>query len=169
MLCEVVGLKTDFIMKIDKLLDKYIIVVDKEEHKIVYDVDDSRIFSVHITGCGRGARNAVLSTKTFKRLRDAEKGIKYLESCHWNCKFKAIKVSELENISKKGWDFLLEDIDDYNFTRKLEKDFEKQSRKESLLKYNELEKEAINLIKEGRVDRIYCSEEGVYKIVVYKL
>lgn len=155
-------------MKIDKLLDKYIIVVEGQEHKIVYDVDDSRIFSVHITGCGRGARNAVLSTKTFKTLNQAEKGIKYLDTCYWNCKFKAIKVFELENLSKKGWDYLLEDIEDYNFSRRLDKDFEKQSRKESLLKYNELEKEAINLIKEGNIDRIYCSEEGVYEIVVYK-
>lgn len=155
-------------MKIDKLLDKYIIVVDGEEHKIVYDVDDSRIFSVHITGCGRGARNAVLSTKTFKSLNNAEKGIKYLNTCFWNCKFKAIKVSELEQVSKKGWNYLLEDIENYNFSRKLDKDFEKQSRKESLLKYKELEKEAINLIKDGNVDRIYSFEEGIYKIVVYK-
>ena len=53
-------------MKIDNLLDKYLIVVDGNENKIVYDVDDSRIFSVHITGCGRGARNAVLSKKLLK-------------------------------------------------------------------------------------------------------
>ena len=155
-------------MKIDNLLDKYLIVVDGNENKIVYDVDDSRIFSVHITGCGRGARNAVLSTKTFKTLNQAEKGIKYLDTCYWNCKFKAIKVSELESLSKKGWDYLLEDIEYYNFSRKFDKDFEKESRKESLLKYNELEKEAIELIKDGNIDRIYCEEEGVYKIVIYK-
>lgn len=141
-------------MKIDNLLDKYLIVVDGDEKKIVYDVDDSRIFSVHITGCGRGARNAVLSTKTFKNLNQAEKGIEYLDTCYWNYKFKAIKVSELENISKEGFDYLLEDIEDYNFSRKLEKDFEKQSRKETLLKYIELEKDAIKLIKDGNIDGI---------------
>lgn len=154
-------------MKLEKILEKYIIVVEGNEKKIVYDIDDSRIFSVHITGCGRGARNAVLSTKTFKTLNQAEKGIKYLDTCYWNCKFKAIKVSELKSLSEKGWDYLLEDIEYYNFTRKMDKDFEKESRKESLLKYNELEKEAIELIKNGRIDRITQSEEGVYKIVIY--
>lgn len=155
-------------MKIDNLLDKYLIVVDNDEKKIVYDVDDSRIFSVHITGCGRGARNAVLSTKTFKTLKQAEKGIKYLNTCYWNCKFKAIKVSELEKLSKKGWDFLLEDIEDYNFTRKLDKDFERESRKESIRQYSVLEKETVELVKNGVIDRIECEEEGVYKIVIYK-
>lgn len=155
-------------MKIDNLLDKYLIVVDNDEKKIVYDVDDSRIFSVHITGCGRGARNAVLSTKTFKTLKQAEKGIKYLNTCYWNCKFKAIKVSELEKLSKKGWDFLLEDIEDYNFTRKLDKDFERESRKESIRQYSVLEKETFELVKNGVIDRIECEEEGIYNIVIYK-
>ena len=53
-------------IKLKSILDKYIIVVDGDEKKVVYDVDDSSIFSVSITGCGRGARNAVLSKKTFK-------------------------------------------------------------------------------------------------------
>ena len=44
---------------IESILDKYIIVVDGDEQKVVYDIDDSSIFSVSITGCGRGARNAV--------------------------------------------------------------------------------------------------------------
>ncbi len=74
-------------IKLKSILDKYIIVVDGDEKKVVYDVDDSSIFSVSITGCGRGARNAVLSKKTFKTLKDAEKGIKYLDTCYWNFKF----------------------------------------------------------------------------------
>ena len=52
-------------MKITDINNKYIIVV-KDEKKVVYDVDDSSIFSVHITGTKRGARNAVISNKTFK-------------------------------------------------------------------------------------------------------
>jgi hypothetical protein len=53
-------------MKITDINNKYIIVVKGDEKKVVYDVDDSSIFSVHITGTKRGARNAVISNKTFK-------------------------------------------------------------------------------------------------------
>ena len=43
---------------------------------------------------------------------------------------------KLENVSKKGWDFLLEDIEDYNFSRKLDKDFEKSIQKVGIIRYN---------------------------------
>lgn len=143
-------------IKLKSILDKYIIVVDGDEKKVVYDVDDSSIFSVSITGCGRGARNAVLSKKTFKTLKEAEKGIKYLDNCHFNLKFKAIKVSELKSLSEKGWDILIKDIEGFNwdadFERKLEVDREIEERE----KYLGLKNKAIKLVESGY---IYSIEE----------
>ena len=116
-------------IKLESILDKYIIVVEGDEKKVVYDVDDSSIFSVSITGCGRGARNAVLSKKTFKTLKEAEKGIKYLDTCLWNFKFKAIKVSELKRLSKKGWDILINDIEDFNWGVDIEREMEAEKKR----------------------------------------
>jgi hypothetical protein len=129
-------------IKLESILDKYIIVVDGDEKKVVYDVDDSSIFSVSITGCGRGARNAVLSRKTFKTLKEAEKGIKYLDTCYWNFKFKAIKVSELKSLSEKGWDILIKDIEGFNWSADFEKEMEAKRAKEEKKRYSELKGKA---------------------------
>ena len=143
-------------IKLESILDKYIIVVDGDEKKVVYDVDDSSIFSVSITGCGRGARNAVLSRKTFKTLKEAEKGIKYLDTCYWNFKFKAIKVSELKGLSDKGWDILIKDIERFNWHADFEKEIEAERKKEEKKKYLELKNNAIKLVESGY---IYSIEE----------
>ena len=143
-------------IKLESILDKYIIVVDGDEKKVVYDVDDSSIFSVSITGCGRGARNAVLSKKTFKTLKEAEKGIKYLDTCCWNLKFKAIKVSELKSLSEKGWDILIKDIEDFNWNSDFDRKMEAEREKEEREKYLELKKTAIKLVESGY---IYSIEE----------
>jgi hypothetical protein len=143
-------------IKLESILDKYIIVVDGDEKKVVYDVDDSSIFSVSITGCGRGARNAVLSKKTFKTLKEAEKGIKYLDTCYWNFKFKAIKVSELKSLSEKGWDILIKDIEGFNWSADFEKEMESERAKEEKKRYSELKGKAINLVES---EYIYSIEE----------
>lgn len=143
-------------IKLESILGKYIIVVDGDEKKVVYDVDDSSIFSVSITGRGRGARNAVLTKKTFKSLKDAEKGIKYLDTCFWNYKFKAIKVSELKELSEKGWNILIEDIESFNWDVDFENDCEKKREKEEREKYLELKNKAIKLVEYGY---IYSIEE----------
>jgi hypothetical protein len=156
-------------MSIDKVLDKYVIVVDGDEEKVVYDVDDSRIFSVHITGCGRGARNAVLSRKTFKTVEEADKDIKYLNTCHWTYKFKAIKVSDLKGISEKGWNILVDDIEDYNWDVDFEKEMKAKRDKEEKAKYLELKKKATDLIGCGLIYSIDENEEDNYVLIrVYK-
>lgn len=101
-------------ININSIQDKYIIVIDGQEHKVVYDVDDSRVFSVHVTGCGRGARNAVLTKNTFKSLKIAQKGCEWMRTC-FSGTFKAIKVSELKAFSEKGYNWLVEDIESYNW------------------------------------------------------
>ena len=143
-------------IKLESILDKYIIVVDGDEKKVVYDVDDSSIFSVSITGCGRGSRNAVLSKKTFKTLKEAEKGIKYLDTCYWNFKFKAIKVSELKSLSEKGWDILIKDIEGFNWADDFKKEMKAKREKEEKGKYLELKNKAIKLVELGY---IYSIEE----------
>ena len=143
-------------IKLESILDKYIIVVDGDEKKVVYDVDDSSIFSVSITGCGRGARNAVLSKNTFKTLQEAEKGIKYLDTCYWRLKFKAIKVSELKDLSEKGWDILIKDIEGFNWDADFEREMEVKIEKEEKEKYLELKNKAIKLVESGY---IYSIEE----------
>ncbi len=142
---------------IESILDKYIIVVDGDEKKIVYDVDDSRIFSVHITGCGRGARNAVLSRGTFKTRKEAEKGIKYLNTC-WLFKFKAIKVSELKGLSERGWNILIEDIKDFNLDVDFENEIEAERKEEERKKQLKLKKEAMKLVE----------SEIIYSIETYE-
>ena len=146
------------IIKLESILDKYIIVVDGDESKIVYSVDDSRIFSIHITGSARGARNAVLSKTTFKSLSAAKRGIKHLDTCHYSYKFKAIKVSDLALLSEKGWYFLMEDIDSYNKDVVFEKEIENNSKKEEKERYKKLKKEAITLVKNGCVYSIEHDE-----------
>ena len=144
-------------IKLESILDKYIIVVDGDEKKVVYDVDDSSIFSVSITGCGRGARNAVLTKKTFfNTIGHANKGIKYLDTCYWNFKFKAIKVSELKCLSEKGWDILIKDIEDFNWSADFKKEMESKRKKEEKEKYLELKNKAIKLVESGY---IYSIEE----------
>jgi len=137
-------------IKLESILDKYIIVVDGDEKKVVYDIDDSSIFSVSITGCGRGARNAVLSKKTFMSLKKAKKGIKYLNDC-WNFKFKAIKVSELKKLSDRGWNILIDDIKDFNWSADFEKEMEVKRKKEEEEKYSELKNKAAKLIEYGYI------------------
>ena len=152
-------------IKLESILDKYIIVVDGDEKKVVYNVDDSSIFSVSITGCGRGARNAVLSKKTFKTLKEAKKGIKYLDTCHWNFKYKAIKVSELKGLSEKGWDILIEDIDDFNWDVDFERKMEAERKKEEKKKYLELKNKAIKLIES---EYIYSIEEDDNNVIIIR-
>ena len=147
-------------IKLESILDKYIIVVDGDEKKVVYDVDDSSIFSVSITGCGRGARNAVLSKKTFKTLKEAEKGIKYLDTCYWNFKFKAIKVSELKSLSEKGWDILIKDIEGFNWDVDIKREIEAEIRKEEEKKYLELKNKAIELVESGYIYSIEEDEDN---------
>lgn len=147
-------------IKLESILDKYIIVVDGDEKKVVYDVDDSSIFSVSITGCGRGARNAVLSKKTFKTLKEAEKGIKYLDTCYWNFKFKAIKVSELKSLSEKGWDILIKDIEGFNWDVDIKREIEAEIRKEESEKYLELKNKAIKLVESGYIYSIEEDEDN---------
>ena len=152
-------------IKLKSILDKYIIVVDGDEKKVVYDVDDSSIFSVSITGCGRGARNAVLSKKTFKTLKDAEKGIKYLDTCYWNFKFKAIKVSELKELSEKGWDILIKDIESFNWDADFEREMKVKREKEEKEKYLELKNKAIKLIES---EYIYSIEEDDNNVIIIR-
>ena len=147
-------------IKLESILDKYIIVVDGDEKKVVYDVDDSSIFSVNITGCGRGARNAVLSKNTFKTLKDAKKGIKYLDTCHWNLKFKAIKVSELKSLSGKGWDILIKDIEGFNLDADFEKEMEVERAKEENKRYFELKNKAKKLVESGYIYSIEDDENN---------
>jgi len=133
--------------EIDNIQNTYIIVVDGNEKEIVYDVDDSSIFSVHITGCGRGARNAVLSEDTFKTLENAEKGIEWLDSCHWNHAFKAIKVSELKEISSIGYKYLVDDINSYNDDIGWNNEREKERIEKSEIEYKERKDKALELVK----------------------
>lgn len=147
-------------IKLESILDKYIIVVEGDEKKVVYDVDDSSIFSVSITGCGRGARNAVLNKKTFKTLKEAEKGIKYLDTCCWNLKFKAVKVSELKSLSERGWNILIEDIKDFNLDVDFEKEWEAKREKEEKGKYLELKNKAIKLVESGYIYSIEEDEDN---------
>jgi len=137
-------------INLEDILDKYIIVVKGDEKKVVYDVDDSRI---SITGCGRGARNTVLSENTFKTLKEAEEGIKELSNCLWGYIFKAIKVSELKDISVEGWDILIEDLKDYNWTI----DFEKREKEEEQSK---LKNRALEIINSEYVYSIDLGEEN---------
>jgi len=152
-------------IKLESILDKYIIVVHGDEKKVVYDVDDSSIFSVSITGCGRGARNAVLNKKTFKTLKEAEKGIKYLDTCYWNLKFKAIKVSELKSLSKKGWDILIKDIEGFNWYADFKRGLEAKREKEEKEKYLELKNKAIKLVES---EYIYSIEEDENNEVIIR-
>lgn len=148
------------VIKLESILDKYIIVVDGDESRIVYYVDDSRIFSIHITGSGRGARNAALSKNTFKTLKKAEKGIQYLDTCHFLYKFRAIKVSELKLLSEKGYNFLMEDIEDYNRDIFFEIEEGKKSKKEDNKKYKKLKNTAIDLVKNGSICSIEYNEDN---------
>lgn len=133
-------------LNVKDLLEKYIIVVDGDEKKVVYDANDSRIFSVHITGCGRGARNAALNSNTFKSMSKAFRDIEYLSFCHFSYKFKILKFSELQNFSTIGFDYLLKDIASYNesidFKIKNKQERQKQE-KENYLKLLNLTKKAI--------------------------
>lgn len=144
---------------IESILDKYIIVVDGDEQKVVYDIDDSRIFSVHITGCGRGARNSVLSRKTFKTLKEAEKGIKYLNTC-WLFKFKAIKVSELKGLSERGWNILIEDIEDFNLDVDFENEIEAEKEEEERERQLKLKREAMKLVESEIIYSIETCEDN---------
>src|SRR5574344_515018 len=153
-------------LNLDDILDKYIIVVDGDEKKVVYDVDDSRIFSVSITGCGRGARNAVLSEDTFKTLEDAEKGIKYLDTCYWNFKFKAIKVSKLKNLSIKGWNILVEDINHFNMNIDFQNEINCKREEENSRKRLELKMKAISLIETMEISSI-STEDGETVITLW--
>jgi len=111
-------------------------------------------FPVSITGCGRGARNAVLSKSTFKTLKEAEKGIKYLDTCYWVYDFKIIKVSELKDISKRGWEILIEDIEEFNRDVDFEKEMEAERSKEAKKNYLELKNKAIDLVNVGYIENI---------------
>lgn len=154
-------------LKID--LEKYLIVVEGQEEKVVYDVDDSSIFSSKIVGCGRGARNAVVSKKTFKTLDEANLGIKYLDSC-FRYKFKAIKVSELKKVSRKGWDILVEDVIGYNWSVNFNNNAEKESNRKQKVAYLELRQKAISLVSNNHVYSIEedSEEEGVVIIRISK-
>jgi hypothetical protein len=111
---------------LDDLQNHWLIVVDGEEHKVVYEVDDERIFSSKITGLGRGCRSALISHKTFKDSKvKADKGIKYLDTCHFSCKFKIIQVKDLDS---KGLKFLKEDIDSFNRDASYHNDLEIESK-----------------------------------------
>ena len=153
-------------IELESVLDRYVIVVDGEEEKVVYDVDDSCIFSVSITGCGRGARNAVLSKKTFKSLKNAMKGIEYLDTCYWRYKFKAIMVSELKEISEKGWNILIDDIEEYNRGVDFEKEMEIERNKESEARYLALRNKAVEIINSGYISSVEEDDENIITITV---
>lgn len=154
-------------IKLQDIMDKYLIVVLGDAKKIVYDVDDSRIFSVHITGCGRGARNASLNLNTFKTLEQAKKGIRYLDTCHWNHTFTCLKVSELRDNFKIGWAFLIQDIKDFNdhidFVEKMERDERVKRTKEAI----ERHREATQILECSLVESISENEYGQIIITLY--
>jgi hypothetical protein len=155
-------------IKLEDILDKYVIVVLGNEKKIVYDVDDSRIFSVHITGCGRGARNASISHSTFKTIEQAKKGIKYLDTCHWTDVFTCLKVSDLRDNFKIGWAYLIQDIANFNdhidFEEKMERDERMKHAKEAV----ERHREATRLLACSLVESICENEYGETVITLYK-
>ena len=150
-------------LELSKLLNRYLIVVVGEEHKVVYSVDDSRIFSVHITGCGRGARNAVLSKDTFfTSLKKAIKSCDYMNSLNLNYKFMVIQFGELEIISKKGSNYLIEDIASFNFEVGAKNRYEKDKIKKEKQEYKKLLNEAILLLKSNYILSVdYDSDEIV--------
>lgn len=114
------------LIELDELQDFWLIIVDGEEYKVVYEIDDERIFSSKVTGIGRGSRSALISHKTFKENRDkAEKGIVYLDTCYFSCKFKAVQVKELCDEALK---FLKEDIDSFNRDVTYHNDLERKAK-----------------------------------------
>ena len=143
---------------IESILDKYIIVVDGDEQKVVYDIDDTSIFSISITGIKRGAKFAVLSRGTFKTRKEAEKGIKYLNTC-WLFKFKAIKVSELKGLSERGWNILIEDIEDFNLGVDFENEMEAEEKEAEMEKQLKLKREAIKLVESKIIYSIETCED----------
>jgi hypothetical protein len=132
-------------LKFKEIEKKYIIVVDGDEEKVVYNVDDSSIFSVHVTGVGRGARNASLSNNTFKSLSEVDEDIKYLENS-WTLKFKAIRLDDYEKVSPKGYKNLIMDIEEYALEYSFEKQYQKKLKMERFIELGEDKKRAIELI-----------------------
>ena len=155
-------------INLEDINDKFIIVVDGEEKKIVYEVDDERIFGTHVTGCGRGARNAVLSRKTFKTLDESLKAIKYLDSCFWNCNFKFLTVEKFRNDYSDAYTYLLKDIESFNWSVDFTNKFEKEEQKKREQEYTELKNQAINLVTENFVKRIETNENGDLVIIIQR-
>lgn len=124
-------------IKLESILDQYIIVVDGDEKKVVYDID------YNTNECGSGARNALLSKKTFKTLKEAENGIKHLN--HKEFEFKVIKVFELKDLSEKGWNDLIKNIEDFNLSVDFEKEMEIKSKKEENERFLELKTKELEL------------------------
>lgn len=149
-------------LELSKLLNKYILVVVGEEHKVVYSVDDSRIFSVKITGCGRGARNAALSKNTFfTSLNKAIKACVYMNSLTLNCNFRVIEVEELKSVSKKGYDYLIEDIASFNFEVEANNSYERDKIKKEKQEYINLKNEAMLLLKSNYILSIDYESDNI--------
>jgi len=148
--------KTNKVMKkirLSTIENKYVIVADG--NKIVYDLDDERIFSIHSTGCGRGARFAIFNERAvFHTLVDTNKGIKYLKSCYFVCEFKPVKISDLIKRNVKAYNHLINDIKEYN-----------DKVKEHYLTTKKAKEEAKNLPKpiiyDGLEYTFDCSKNGV--------
>lgn len=154
-------------IRLELVLDKYLIVVNNDERKIVYDIDDSSIFSSSVIGCKRGARNAVLSHETFKTLDEAEVGLSYLNTCHWSYEFKIIKVSELQKLSEHGWNILLEDINEFNLGIDFETENKYEMEASEKIRYSNLHNNAINIIESGHICSIEEDDDCVVTIKVF--
>jgi len=148
-------------IKLSEIENKFLIVVKGEEHKVVYDVDDSRIFSVHVTGCGRGSRNAVLSRKTFfSNTKKTGKAIEYLESSFRGVEFCSVLFAELKNISKTGYENLIEDIEDYNRDIDFDREYQKEENAAFQAEYEKTKEKAIKLINEKFIFEIEETDDS---------
>lgn len=137
----------------DNILNSYIIVVDGNEERVVYDIDDEKIFSVHVVGCSRGSKIAVLNENTFMSLAKSVKNIEYLESC-FRYDFKVIKVSDLKTFSEKSYKNLLYDIENFNRNVDFHREIENKEIEDKENQYKKLHIDTIDLIENNIIESV---------------
>jgi hypothetical protein len=94
--------------------DKFIIFAEGKPDQIVMKIDDEKIF--------KGRYGSFLGNHTFHTEETAKRGIKYLDTCHFVCKFEMMKVSEFRIKHPKAYLNLSMDIEFHNESAQINND-----------------------------------------------
>ena len=154
--------------------DAYLIIQKRESkgrngiiYNVIYAIDDERVLWVYGTGCGRGAKNACLSDKTFKKdVASAQMGIDYLKGCYFVPSFIAameiVKVSELKVLCIETYNLLQKDVEDFN-NRIIQ---DKKRKEEEEINENRRYQELCASLRDGSFEDIEHLGNNEYRVII---